>query len=238
MRPLHPPAPDAPRRVPFPAGLYLILDPAVAGFRLHPPAPDAPRRVPFPALVELVKPALATGVRLFQLRMKTPHAGEFYDLAAQVCALVRAGGGTFIVNDRVDVAQAVGADGVHLGQEDLPLADARKIMGPDKLIGISTHNLKQAVEAEGGGADYIGFGPIFPTSTKEHPDPVVGLAGLREVRAKVRLPIVAIGGITTKDVREVVAAGAHCVAVISAVLAAPDPGKAMAELVKEIEDTV
>ena len=238
MRPLHPPAPDAPRRVPFPAGLYLILDPAVAGFRLHPPAPDAPRRVPFPALVELVKPALATGVRLFQLRMKTPHAGEFYDLAAQVCALVRAGGGTFIVNDRVDVAQGVGADGVHLGQEDLPLADARKIMGPDKLIGISTHNLKQAVEAEGGGADYIGFGPIFPTSTKEHPDPVVGLAGLREVRAKVRLPIVAIGGITTKDVREVVAAGAHCVAVISAVLAAPDPGKAMAELVKEIEDTV
>ena len=232
MRPLHPPAPDAPRRVPFPAGLYLILDPAVAGFRLHPPAPDAPRRVPFPALVELVKPALATGVRLFQMRMKTPHAGEFYDLAAQLCTLVRAGGGTFIVNDRVDVAQAVGADGVHLGQEDLPLADARKIMGPDKLIGISTHNLKQAVEAEAGGADYIGFGPIFPTSTKEHPAPVVGLAGLREVRAKVRLPIVAIGGITTKSVREVVAAGADCVAVISAVLAAPDPPAALLELLK------
>src|SRR5712691_872991 len=238
MRPLHPPTPDAPRRVPFPAGLYLILDPAVAGFRLHPPAPDAPRRVPFPALVELVKPALTTGVRLFQLRMKTPHTGEFYDLAAQFCALVRAGGGTFIVNDRVDVAQGVGADGVHLGQEDLPLADARKIMGPDKLIGISTHNLNQALDADAGGADYIGFGPIFLSSTKEHPETVVGIAGLREVRAKVRVPIVAIGGITTKNVREVVAAGAHCVAVISAVLAAPDPGKAMAELVKEIEDTV
>jgi len=235
---LHPPAPAAPRRVPFPAGLYLILDPAVAGLRLHPPAPDVPSRVSFPALAELVTTALTTGVRLFQLRMKTPHAGEFYDLAAQSCALVRAGGGTFIVNDRVDVAQAVGADGVHLGQEDLPLADARKIMGPDKLIGISTHNLKQAVEAEAGGADYIGFGPIFPTTTKEHPDPVVGLAGLREVRAKVRLPIVAIGGITTKNVREVVAAGADCVAVISAVLAAPDPGNAVAELVKEIEGKV
>ncbi|TLY35149.1 MAG: thiamine phosphate synthase [Nitrospirae bacterium] len=238
MRPLHPPAPAAPRRVPFPAGLYLILDPAVAGLRLHPPAPDVPSRVSFPALAELVTTALTTGVRLFQLRMKTPHAGEFYDLAAQSCALVRAGGGTFIVNDRVDVAQAVGADGVHLGQEDVTLADARKIMGPDKLIGISTHDLKQAVEAEAGGADYIGFGPIFPTTTKEHPDPVVGLAGLREVRAKVRLPIVAIGGITTKNVREVVAAGADCVAVISAVLAAPDPGNAMAELVKEIEGKV
>src|SRR2546428_280781 len=218
-------------------GLYLILDPAVEGFRLHPPAPDAPRRVPFPALVELVKPALATGVRLFQLRVKTPHAGEFYDLAIQFCALVRAGGGTFIVNDRVDVAQAVGADGVHLGQEDLPLADARAILGPDKLIGISTHTMNQALEADAGGADYVGFGPIFPTSTKEQPDLVVGIAGLREVRAKVRVPIVAIGGITTKNVSEVVAAGADCCAVISAVLAATDPSKAMVELVKAIESS-
>lgn len=220
MRPLHPPAPDAPRRVPFPGGLYLILDPAVAGSL---------------SLTDLVTPALTTDVRLFQLRMKTPHAGEFSDLAVRLCALVRAGGGTFIVNDRVDVAQAAGADGVHLGQEDLPLADARAILGPDKLIGVSTHNLKQALEAEAGGADYIGFGPIFPTSMKEHPDPVVGIAGLREVRAKVRLPIVAIGGITTKNVREVVAAGADCCAVISAVLSAPDPRAAMTELVKAIE---
>jgi len=155
VRPLHPPAPNAPRRVPFPAGLYLILDPAVAGSL---------------SLTDLVKTALRTGVRFFQLRMKTPHAGEFYDLAAQFCALIRAGEGTFIVNDRVDVAQAVGADGVHLGQEDLPLADARAILGPDKLIGISTHTMNQALEADAGGADYVGFGPIFPTSTKEQPD--------------------------------------------------------------------
>jgi len=227
MRPLHPPAPDdstrcnreqrVPRRVPFPAGLYLVLDPAVASSL---------------SLTDLVKAALPTGVRLFQLRMKTPHAGEFYDLAAQLCAVVRAGGGTFIVNDRVDVAQAVGADGVHLGQEDLPLADARVILGSDMLIGISTHTINQALEADAGGADYIGFGPIFPTSTKEHPDPVVGIAGLREVRAKVRVPIVAIGGITTKNVREVVAAGADCCAVVSAVLAAPDPQAAITELIK------
>ena len=96
-----------------PRGFYLILDPAVAGSL---------------SLTDLVKTALATGVRLFQLRLKTPHAGEFYDLAAQFCALVRAGGGTFIVNDRVDVAQAVGSDGLHLGQEYLPLADAREIL--------------------------------------------------------------------------------------------------------------
>ena len=229
MRPLHPPAPDdstrcnqeqrVPRRVPFPAGLYLILDPAVAGSR---------------SLPDLVKTALTTGVRIFQLRMKTPHTGEFYDLAAQLCALVRAGGGTFLVNDRADVAQAVGADGVHLGQEDLPLADARAILGPDKLLGISTHTMNQALEADAGGADYIGFGPIFPTTTKAHPAPVVGIAGLREVRAKVRLPIVGIGGITSKNVKEVVAAGADCCAVISAVLSAPDPQAALTELIKAI----
>lgn len=217
------------------AGLYLILDPSVAGFHLHPPAPDAPRRVPFPALADLVRTALEAGVRLFQLRMKTPHTGEFYDLAAPLCPLVQQGGGTFIVNDRCDVAMAVGADGVHLGQDDLPLADARAILGPGKLIGISTHNLNQAIQAEAGGADYIGFGPIFPTVTKEHPDPVVGVAGLREVRAKVRIPIVAIGGINVKNVADVRTAGADCCAVVSAVLSAADPAKAITELMKAIE---
>src|SRR3989475_3142165 len=142
-----------------PRGLYLILDQAVAGSL---------------SLTDLVKTALTTGVRLFQLRLKTPHAGEFYDLAAQFCALVRAGGGTFIVNDRVDVAQAVCADGRHLGQEDLPLADARAILGPDKLIGISTHTMKQAVEAEAVGAESLGFGASFPPARKEPPGPAAG----------------------------------------------------------------
>jgi thiamine-phosphate pyrophosphorylase len=213
-------------------GLYLILDPSVAGFHLHPPAPDAPRRVPFPALTDLVNIALEAKVRLFQLRVKTPETRTFYQAAEALCPLVQQGGGTFIVNDRCDVAMAVGADGVHLGQDDLPLADARAILGSGKLIGISTHNLTQAIQAEAGGADYIGFGPIFPTTTKENPDPVVGLAGLREVRAKVRIPIVAIGGITAKNAADVLAAGADCIAVVSAVLSAPDPGKAIAELMK------
>ena len=201
------------------SGLYLILDPAVAGSR---------------PLTDIVKTALDAGVRLFQLRMKTPETRRIYEMALAVCPVVQAGGGIFIVNDRVDIAKVVGADGVHLGQEDLPLADARAIQGSGKLIGISTHNLVQATEAEAGGADYIGFGPIFPTATKENPDPVVGVDGLREVRARVRIPIVAIGGITPKNAADVRAAGADCCAVVSAVLAAPDPQSAIAELVKAI----
>jgi thiamine-phosphate pyrophosphorylase len=152
-----------------------------------------------------------------------------------LCPLVQGDGGTFIVNDRCDVALAVGADGVHLGQEDLPLAEARAFLGREKLIGISTHNLAQALEAEAGGADYIGLGPIFPTPTKEKPDPVVGVAGLREVRARVRIPIVAIGGITARNAAEVMAAGADAVAVVSAVLAAADPKAALTELLKAVQ---
>lgn len=201
-------------------GLYLILDPAVAGDR---------------SLLELTKAALGAGVRTFQLRMKTPKTRRIYETSAALCPLVRQAGGRFIVNDRCDVALAVGADGVHLGQEDLPVADARAILGTGKLIGISTHNLNQAIEAEAGGADYIGFGPIFATTTKEHPDPVVGVAGLREVRAKVRVPIVAIGGINAKNAADVRTAGADCCAVVSAVLAAQDPAKAIAELLKAIQ---
>jgi len=200
-------------------GLYLILDPAVA----------APR-----SLTDIVRIALHAGVRLFQLRMKGPETRVFYQTAEALCPLVRKGGGTFIVNDRCDVAAAVGADGVHLGQEDLPPADARAILGSGKLIGLSTHNLAQAIEAEAAGADYIGFGPIFPTTTKEKPDPVVGVAGLREVRARVRLPIVAIGGINAKNTADVRAAGADCIAVVSAVLTAPDPAKAIADLMRVI----
>jgi thiamine-phosphate pyrophosphorylase len=198
-------------------GLYLILDPAVAGSR---------------SLADITSTALDAGVRLFQLRMKALETGRLYEMAAVLCPLVQQGGGIFIVNDRVDVAKAVGADGVHLGQEDLPLADARAILGAGRLIGISTHNPAQAVEAEAGGADYIGYGPIFPTATKENPDPVVGVEGLHDVRAKVRIPIVAIGGINAGNIGAVQSAGADGIAVVSAVLAAGDPKAAIAELMK------
>lgn len=136
-------------------------------------------------------------------------------------------GALLIVNDRCDLAMAVDADGVHLGQEDLPITYARRLLGPDKIIGLSTHTVAQVREAVSGQPDYIGFGPIFSTSTKTDHDPVVGLKGLREVRALTRLPMFAIGGITVESSRDVMAAGANGVAVISAILKAPDFGSAI-----------
>jgi thiamine-phosphate pyrophosphorylase len=215
MTPLHPPSPAPPRQTLFPGGVYLILDPAVAAGR---------------PLGGIARQALLQGIRTFQLRVKTSETGVFYELASTLAPVIHAAGGLFIVNDRCDVALAVGADGVHLGQEDLPVAEARALLGPAMLIGISTHNLVQALEAEALGADYLGFGPIFPSPTKRHPEPVVGIERLREVRVRVRLPIVAIGGINAANIRMVADAGSDAPAVLSAVLAAPDPTGAIAEL--------
>ena len=195
--------------------MYLILDPAAAAGR---------------PLEGIAGQALLQGIRTFQLRVKTLETGVFYELASTLAPVIHAAGGLFIVNDRCDVALAVGADGVHLGQEDLPVAEARALLGPGMLIGISTHNLVQALEAEALGADYLGFGPIFPSPTKRHPEPVVGIERLREVRARVRLPIVGIGGINAANIRMVADAGSDAPAVLSAVLAAPDPTGAIAEL--------
>ncbi len=131
-------------------------------------------------------------------------------------------GATLIINDRCDLALAVKADGVHLGQEDLPLADARRLLGPDAIIGLSTHNPEQVRAAAALQPDYIGFGPIFGTTTKADHDPVVGLEGLRAARALTTLPIFAIGGITSQHVSDIMTAGADGVAVISAILKAAD----------------
>ena len=128
----------------------------------------------------------------------------------------------FIINDRCDLALALNADGVHVGQGDLPLDLARKVMGPDKLIGISTHNPDQVREATAGKPDYLGFGPIFKPGSKQDHDPVVGLEGLRAMRSLTALPVFAIGGIQIDQAGEVMRAGAHGVAVISAILKAPD----------------
>ncbi len=129
---------------------------------------------------------------------------------------------TLIVNDRADVARAVDADGVHLGQDDLPVELARRQLGRKKLIGVSTHNLSQLREADASSADYIAFGPIFSTRSKEKPDPVVGLEGLREARKATRKPLVAIGGITVENAQSVIEAGADSVAVIHGLLGAAD----------------
>jgi thiamine-phosphate pyrophosphorylase len=200
--------------------VYLILDPAVAGGR---------------PLEEIAREALRQGIRTFQLRVKTPETGMLYGLASTLAPVIQAAAGMLIINDRCDVALAVGADGVHLGQEDLPVAEARALLGPQRIIGISTHTLAQALEAEAQGADYLGFGPIFPSSTKSNPEPVVGIERLREVRARVRLPIVAIGGINAGNIRMVADAGSEAPAVLSAVIAAPDPTHAIAELMTALQ---
>jgi thiamine-phosphate diphosphorylase len=136
--------------------------------------------------------------------------------------LTRSAGRLFVVNDRVDIARAVGADGVNIGQTDIPVAAAREVMGPDVLIGVSADTIDQAVQAERDGADYVGFGPVFPTTTKLDAGPVSGLDMLRDVVARVSVPVVAIGGICLGNIRSVAEAGAASAAVVSAVVCADD----------------
>lgn len=164
------------------------------------------------------------GASLVQLREKHLAPREFYGAAVEALDVARARGVRLIINDRVDIALALGADGVHLGQDDLPPDAARELLGTHAIIGFSTHSVEQARAAARFAVDYIAIGPIFNTSSKENPDPVVGLDGLRRVRQAVgEMPLVAIGGITVETAPEVIAAGADSVAVISLLL--KDPSK-------------
>jgi thiamine-phosphate pyrophosphorylase len=203
-------------------GYYAILDVSnvAAGT-----APATGGQVP---VVERARLLLAAAPCMLQVRAKGRSAAELAVLARAVLPLARAAGALLCVNDRLDVALAVGADAVHLGQDDLPLADARNVARGRLLIGISTHNMDQARAAVLGGADYIGFGPIFATATKANPDPIVGVEALREISIWVgsRIPIVAIGGIRLGDVPAVAAAGAPAAALIGAIDGAADPGAA------------
>jgi thiamine-phosphate pyrophosphorylase len=163
------------------------------------------------------------GATLVQLREKQMPALEFYEQAKAAVAVASRRGVRLIINDRVDVALAVGAGGVHLGQDDMPPDAARKLLGPDAVIGFSTHNVTQAIEGSKLSIDYLAIGPIFATTTKTDASPVLGLDGLRAVRQAIGgFPLVAIGGITRANAREVVHAGADAVAVISAVLSDPE----------------
>ena len=199
-------------RSPSLSGLYIILDPSVCPAR---------------PLVEVLTVAAEAGATLFQYRNKTASMKEAYGEALALRQAAAKAGVLFIVNDRCDLALAVDADGVHLGQGDLSLDLARKVMGPEKLIGISTHNPDQVREATAGQPDYLGFGPIFTPGSKQDHDPVVGLEGLRAMRALTSLPVFAIGGIHIDQVREVLRAGANGVAVISAILKAQDISQAV-----------
>lgn len=189
------------------APLYAILDSAAG------PAPPAETAV---------EALLRAGVRVIQYRHKEPFRHAHVQECAALARKIHEAGGVFIVNDRADVADLSGADGVHLGQEDLPPEKVRRFLAEARLIGYSTHTLDQARLAATAPVDYIAIGPVFPTQTKMNPDPVVGLSLVSEARSLTNKPLVAIGGITMENAPSVLAAGADAVAVIRDLLAGPD----------------
>ena len=190
-----------------PPPLYVILDAALL--------PSDP--------VEFVKRLMGAGARLFQYRNKMAPAREVLQAVQALNVTARQVGAAFLVNDRPDIARLAGANGVHVGQEDLEAAAARAIVGAGAIVGVSTHNLEQIRAAADSDADYIAVGPVFATRSKAKADPVVGLELIRQARQLTRKPIVAIGGITLERAGEVITAGADSVAVISDILAAKNP---------------
>ncbi len=185
--------------------------------------PITDRRISGLSHAEQVEKLIAGGVRFIQLREKHLAPKDFYSEAEKALAFARARNAKIIINDRVDLALALKADGVHLGQDDLPPVEARKILGESAIIGFSTHSVEQAIAAVKFPVDYIAIGPIFETSTKENPDAVVGIEGLRQVRKSIgAFPLVAIGGITQENARLCLEAGADSVAVISCLLNEPE----------------
>jgi thiamine-phosphate pyrophosphorylase len=173
--------------------------------------------------VEFVKRLMGAGARLFQYRNKTAPARELLQAAQALNITTRQDGASFLLNDRPDIARLAWANGVHVGQDDLEVALARRIVGEDAIIGVSTHNLEQIRKAAGADCDYIAIGPVFATRSKANPDQVVGLELIREARKLTNKPLVAIGGITLERTAEVIRAGADGVAVISDILAAKNP---------------
>jgi thiamine-phosphate pyrophosphorylase len=180
-----------------------------------------------------VKQLIDGGATLIQLREKTLSPRDFLQDAREALSIAHGAGVKLIINDRVDIALATGADGVHLGQTDMPVEAARRLLGGRAIIGYSTHNLNQVEEAVRLPIDYLAFGPIFPTATKQDPDPIVGLDLLADVKKRVgSMPLIAIGGITNERAATVLARGADSVAVISALF---DRAKSIAENLKNLQ---
>jgi thiamine-phosphate pyrophosphorylase len=188
--------------------LYLVTDRGLARGR---------------STLDIVKSAVAGGVTCVQLREKECSTLEFIEQALAIKQFLKARGVPLIINDRLDVALAVEADGVHLGQSDMPLEMAQKIAGRSILIGISAESLRDAIKAEKGGADYIGASPIYATPTKTDTASPLGIEGLREIKNRVKIPLVGIGGLNETNSAEVIRNGADGVAVVSAIVAADDP---------------
>ena len=199
--------------------LYVILDAALLT------APE----------VEIAKNLNDAGVRLFQYRNKRGSTRELFQASSGLAAELSQRGALLFVNDRPDIAFLSGANGVHVGQNDLPIPESRAVMGQGKLLGISTHNLEQFRAAAESDADYIALGPVFATDSKANPDPVVGTAMIQEARKLTQKAIVAIGGISLERAKGVIEAGADSVAVISDVLKAKDPGKRAREFLDLLE---
>ncbi len=175
-------------------------------------------------LREILEAVIAGGCRMVQLREKEWSTRQLLPLAQELRDRARNAGVTFIVNDRLDVALAVEADGLHVGQDDLPAPIARQLLKPGMILGVSSHSIEQARQTQADGADYVAVGSIYPTGTKAEFQ-LVGVGLLRQVRPYIRVPLVAIGGITPDNVGEVIRAGADGVAVISVICAAPNPAE-------------
>ena len=173
--------------------------------------------------VEQVRRLCEGGAEFIQLREKNASSSDFYEAAKEAIEFARSQNVKIIINDRVDIALALSADGVHLGQDDLPPENARKILGGEAIIGFSTHNLKQAIEAVKLPIDYLAIGPVFATHTKENPDEVVGIEIVKKVRTAIGdFPLVAIGGINLSNFQMVLDAGADSVAIVGGLLSEPD----------------
>jgi thiamine-phosphate pyrophosphorylase len=201
--------------------LYVILNPAAL----------PPKRNAVDCAAELAE----AGVRLLQYRNKTAPARELLETSRELAATLLPRGISFVVNDRPDVAALVGATGVHVGQEDLGVESARRVVGVKKWVGVSTHNLEQFREAAASSADYVAVGPIFATSSKANPDPVVGVDFIRRARGLTDKPMVAIGGIGLDAAASIIEAGADSVAVISGILSAVDPADRARQFIQVLD---
>lgn len=211
-----------PGRPPVDFNLYLITDRTALAPGLR--------------LAEVVRTACAAGVRAVQLRERDLSARELYLLAGQLLEITHATGARLLINDRIDVALAVEADGVHLGGHSLPVAAARRLLGPDRLLAVSTHHLDEVLVAHRDGADFVTFGPVFATPSKAVYGAPQGLEALRRVCAASSLPVFALGGIDPRNLSQVMACGAQGAAMIRAVFAAEDSGAQAAQLLDIIKN--
>ena len=185
-------------------------------------------------LLDIVRAAVQGGVSVVQLREKTCATREFIELGRAVSALLQSTSVPLLINDRVDVALAVGADGVHIGQSDMPYAEARRLLGPDAIIGLSVESQDHALAAEALDVDYLGLSPVFTTPTKQELQEQLGLEGVAGIRRLSRHRLVAIGGIHDENIAAVLQSGADGVAVVSAICSAPDPVQATRQLQQQI----